>query len=774
MRSLLTLASSVALCLQGAAAAGYGFNGSDTQFYGQSPPVYPSPVGNGTTNSKWAKAYEQARALCAQMTLEEKVNITRGFEGTCVGESGSAPRLGIPALCLSDAPDGIRGQEFVSAFPAGIHVAATWDRDLMYQYGKALGEEYRGKGINVALGPVAGPLGRVVRGGRNWEGLSNDPYLAGAGMGEITRGIQDAGVMATAKHFLLNEQEFRRMPNELGESMSSNVDDRPLHELYMFPFMDALRENAAAVMCSYQRANNSYACQNSKLLNGMLKTELGFEGFVVSDWGGQYTGIASANAGLDMVMPNAGFWGDNLTQALRNGSVAAERVDDMATRILASWYYLGHDDGFPSPAIYTNTEQHPAVDVQANHSAIIREVGAAGTVLVKNVNGTLPLQRPKFLCVYGYDATVKSVPWQNPSRYGGGYEVNWGWQTLDGTLITGGGSGGSSPPYVVSPFQAIQERLKQDNGIVRWDFESENPYPPYVNAEACLVFINAYASESFDRLSLTDPSSDRLVNNVAANCSNTVVVIHSTGIRTVDAWIDHPNVTAVLYAGLPGQESGNSIVDVLWGDVSPSGKLPYTVAKKESDYGAGVLNSSISFDRFPQSDFDEGLYVDYRAFDRAGIEPRFAFGHGLTYSTFGYSELVIQLEAGPGNRGPLPDPAVPVVSGGHPELWQVVATVTCALANTGAVAAAEVAQLYLGIPSSDALGDTPARQLRGFQRARVAPGASRTVTFPLTRRDLSIWDTRAGQWRMQPGTYRVHVGTSSRDLSLNGTFEIAA
>ena len=188
------------------------------------------------------------------MTLEEKVNITRGFAGTCVGNSGAVTRLGIKPLCLADAPDGIRGQEFVSAFPAGIHLASTFDRKLMYEYGKGLGEEYRGKGINVALGPVAGPLGRVARGGRNWEGLGSDPYLAGAGMGAVTKGIQDAGVIATPKHFLLNEQEFRRNPTQgVGESLSSNVDDRTIRELYVFPFMDALREGAASLMCSYQR-----------------------------------------------------------------------------------------------------------------------------------------------------------------------------------------------------------------------------------------------------------------------------------------------------------------------------------------------------------------------------------------------------------------------------------------------------------------------------------------------------------------------------------------
>jgi len=717
------------------------------------------------------------------MTTDELVNLTRGWPGPCVGNTGAVPRLGIPSLCFYDGPDGIRGQEFVSAFPAGIHLAATFDRDLMYRYGRALGDEFYGRGINVALGPVAGPLGRVARGGRNWEGLSNDPYLAGAGMGAITRGVQDAGVIATPKHWLLNEQEFRRRWSSMGDAISSNVDDRTLHELYVFPFMDALREGAGAVMCSYQRANHSYACQNSKLLNGVLKTELGFEGFIVSDWDGQMSGVASANAGLDLVMPNAGFWGDNLFQAVRNGSVTQERISDMATRILAPWHYLRQENVYPPVAIFSNKEQHFPVDVRDDHAKLIEDIGAAGTVLVKNVDKTLPFKKPRFLCIYGYDATVKPVPWTNPDRYGGGYEVNWGWNTLNGTLITGGGSGSTAPPYVVSPFQALQERIAKDRGILRWDFYSENPDTRYVNANACLVFINAYGGESFDRTSLTDESSDRLVLNVAAMCSNTIVVVHSagkhaifspywwrthhsnTGIRTVDAWIEHPNVTAVLFAGLPGQESGHSLVSVLYGDVNPSGRLPYTVAKKESDYGA-LLNSSVSTDYFAESNFTEGLYIDYRAFDNIGIEPRFEFGFGLSYTTFSYHGLSAHLLVE--DPAEFPDPNVTIVQGGHPQLWETIVVVRCTVANTGDRDGTEIAQLYLGIPQGESVRDTPIRQLRGFDRVGpLAPGETRQAVFELTRRDMSVWDVVSQQWQLRRGTYEVWVGASSRDLRLS-------
>lgn len=759
---------------------------SEVPYYGRSPPVYPSPRGNGSSNEAWARAYGHARALVRQMTLEEKANLTYGWPGPCAGNSGSVLRLGVPSLCYSDAPSGLRGQEFVSAFPPGIHVAATFDPTLMYRLGEALGSEFFGRGVHVALGPVAGPLGRIARGGRNWEGLSNDPYLAGIAMGAITRGMQDAGVIATPKHFVLNEQEFRRRdtahqptPGIVGEGISANVDDRTLHELYAFPFMDALAAGAGAVMCSYQRANHSYGCQNSKLLNGVLKTELGFEGFVVSDWDGQHSGVGAVLAGLDVAMPNShGFWADGLLPAaVANGSVAVERLDDMATRILAAWSHSKEVDlgrmattNFPSPpAIYPSTELHAPADVQADHAALIRTIGAAGTVLVKNVNGTLPLQRPRFLAVYGYDAVLKASPWADPARFGGGYDVNHGWNTLNGTLITGGGSGGSTPPYVVSPLQALQERVVGEGGVLRWDFHGEAPPVVYANADAALVFVNAYASESFDRPSLTDAFSDNLVRNVAKEYGNTIVVVHSAGIRVVDAWIDHPNVTAVVFAGLPGQESGHSLVDILYGDVNPSGRLPYTVARREADYGA-LLDSCRATDYFPDDDFSEGLYVDYRAFDRDGIEPRFAFGYGLSYTTFSYGpELTAEVVAGESETAEFPRPDVAVVQGGHPDLWETVAVVQSRVRNSGEVRGTEVVQLYIGVPG----GDSPARQLRGFQRVGpLEAGEAATVEFRLTRRDLSVWDVEAQQWRLRRGTYRVYVGASSRDVRVNGVLKI--
>ena len=461
-------------------------------------------------------------------------------------------------------------------------------------------------------------------------------------------------------------------------------------------------------------------------------------------------------------MPDGGYWGNNLTEGVRNGSVTESRVNDMVTRILAAWYHLEQDETYPDVAVYPYNVQHEIVDVRANHAALIREIGAAGHVLVKNVNNTLPLKSPKFLYIYGYDAKLPDAPWTNSARFGGGYEVNFGWETFNGTLITGGGSGSSTPSYVISPFQAIQDRVLKDGGMVRWDFASVNP-TVYANAEACLVFINAYSSEAFDRTRLTDSFSDQLVKNVAANCSNTVVVIHSTGIRVVDEWIEHPNVTAVIYGLLPGQETGNAIVDVLYGDISPSGHLPFTVAKNESDYG-NLLNSTIGSGPYPQDNFTEGLYIDYRHFDKYNITPRFEFGYGLSYSTFAYANLSITSLSGDTSAFPRGEAVTP--QGGASALWDTLYNVTIRITNTGSVEASEVPQLYLGVPTA------PPKQLRGFERVFVPCRGSVEVSFGLTRRDLSVWDVVAQEWRLQEGSYPVYVGASSRDIRLEGTLEV--
>ena len=402
---------------------------------GKSPPWYPTPRGGALES--WTTSYKKAVDLVNRMSLVEKVNITTGTGwsmGLCVGNTGPAVSVGFPSLCLQDGPLGIRYVDHITAFPAGITVGATWNKDLMYKRGRAHGLEARLKGVNVLLGPSMGPLGKMPAGGRNWEGFGSDPVLQAIAAAATIRGIQDEGIIATAKHFIGNEQEHFRQSFEWGlpNSISSNIDDRALHELYLWPFAESVRAGVASVMCSYNMVNNSYACGNSKLMNGILKDELGFNGFVQSDWLAQRSGVASALAGLDMSMPGDGLrwtngkslWGSQLSLAVLNGSLSFERLNDMTTRIVAAWYQLGQDnkttwpspppegDGGPNFSSWTNDKigfiHHGSddrttavvnkfVDVQGTgedfHGRLAQIIAAEGTILVQNEDNILPLRR---------------------------------------------------------------------------------------------------------------------------------------------------------------------------------------------------------------------------------------------------------------------------------------------------------------------------------------------------------------------------------------------
>lgn len=318
------------------------------------------------------------------------------------------------------------------------------------------------------------------------------------------------------------------------------------------------------------------------------------------------------------------------------------------------------------------------------------------------------------------------------------------------------------------PFNALTQRAKEDGTYLNWDLRSGNPQVNPMST-ACLVFINAMATEGWDRDGLHDDFSDGLILNVASRCANTVVVVHAAGIRLVDRWIDHPNVTAAIIAHIPGQDIGEALVQVLYGEVSPSGKLPYTLARNESDYGDLYAPcvpppAEGGETRFPQCDYAEGVYVDYRHFDVNGIEPRFEFGFGLSYTTFGYA----------GGAAMKTSPEVLLTEDDHggesqhvmgrTSIWAPAASVSVNITNTGPVAGEEVAQLYVGIPGG------PGRQLRGFDRVRLGPGEEAEVTFELTRRDLSVWDVPSQAWVFQRGRYVFYVGSSSRDIRWNGTY----
>ncbi|SPO00260.1 probable beta-glucosidase [Cephalotrichum gorgonifer] len=829
---------------------------------GQSPPWYPSP--RGGTAATWASSYEKAAAMVSRMTLAEKVNITTGTGwrmGQAVGTTGPALAAGFPALVLQDGPLGLRFADNATAFPAGITVGATWDRELMYLRGKAHGNEARLKGINTLLGPCVGPIGRMPAGGRNWEGFGSDPYLQGVAGAETIRGIQSENVMATIKHFVGNEQEHFRQSREwaLPNAISSNIDDRTLHEVYAWPFGDAVKAGVASVMCSYNTLNNSYACANSKLLNGILKDEMGFQGFVMSDWLAQRSGVASALAGLDMTMPGDGLvwedgeslWGPQLSMAVLNGSLPIQRLDDMVTRVVAAWYQLGQDDetlfdnkgpnfsswtddemgvAFPgSPSEQEKIVVNRYVNVQGGHKDIARRVAADGTVLLKN-EGVLPLGRDGSTATRKAGDKTRIGIFGEDAGPGDGPNACLDRGCNQGTLASGWGSGAVEFPYLVTPVEALRAQFG-DSIVLTESLTNKVDSALLRDQDICIVFANSDAGEGYmawgnvrgDRNDLfLQKGGDKLVYEVAKRCGGgsgeTIVVIHSVGPVVVERWVDLPGVKAVVLANLPGQESGNALADILFGDVNPSGRLPYTMGKSLEDYGEGGQVMYYPNAPVPQQDFTDGVFIDYRHFDMYEIEPRYEFGFGLSYTTFEIRDVVVTgvkgLTAFPSPRGedgatppeysertpdreevrfpegfrvlekyvypyfegevdmgpyPYPDGydiAQPPSQagggeGGNPDLWETYVVVKAQVTNTGDRAGKVVAQLYMTYPDETEV-EVPRRSLRGFEKVYLEAGETREVAFEVTRRDLSYWDVEAQNWRIVDGEYGFVVGESSR------------
>ena len=476
---------------------------------------------------------------------------------------------------------------------------------------------------------------------------------------------------------------------------------------------------------------------------------------IMSDWNAQHTTVGSANGGLDMTMPGTDFqkqnvyWGPQLQKAINNTQVQQSRLDDMVKRILAAWYLVGQDKGYPTSTF--NSWNISRKDVDATHKTNVRKMAADGIVLLKNANASLPLAKPKSIAVIGLDSIVAP----NGPNACGDRGCN------NGTLAVGWGSGAVEFPYLIAPLDAIKTQAAKDGTVVTSspNDNAQQGATAAQSTEYAVVCINSDSGEGYinvegnqgDRNNLDAwHNGNELVKAVAAVNRKTVVVVHSVGPIIMEPWIDNPNVVAVVWAGLPGQESGNGLVDVLFGSVNPSGKLPYTIAKRQADYGEAITSGG---------DANWDLLVDYRRFDKLNITPRFEFGYGLSYTNFTYADLTI-------NGAPSAGPAVGKTGPGGPaDLWETVATVTAKISNSGHQLGAEVPQLYIGYPAST---NSPPKQLRGFAKIKIDAGASGTATFNLKRRDLSYWDEATRKWTVAAGEYGVFVGSSSRDVRLTG------
>ncbi|KAM6486816.1 glycoside hydrolase family 3 protein [Trichoderma sp. SZMC 28011] len=824
------------------------------------PPYYPAPYGGWV--DEWRQSYAKAKALVDSMTLAEKTNITAGtgiYMGRCAGNTGSALRVGIPQLCLNDSPAGVRHADNVTAFPDGITVGATFDKTLMYQRGVAIGKENRGKGVNVWLGPTVGPIGRKPKGGRNWEGFGADPALQAVGARETIKGVQEQGVIATIKHFIANEQEMYRMYNPFQYAYSSNLDDRTMHEVYAWPFAEGIHAGVGSVMMAYNAVNGTACTQHPYLMNALLKDEMGFQGFIMTDWLAHMSGVASAIAGLDMDMPGDvqipffgnSYWMYELSRSALNGSVPMDRINDAATRILAAWYKMGQDQGFPATNFDTNSgaavnQLYPAawpfspsgvtnefVQVQADHDVVARQISQDAITMLKNDGGILPLSSSQHIKVFGTDAQ------KNPDGINSCTDRNCN----KGTLGQGWGSGTVDYPYLDDPITAITAAA---SNVIFYNTDSFPSIGQVSASDVAIVFISSDAGENTytvegnhgDR----DASGlyawhngDKLVQDAASKFSNVIVVIHTVGPLILENWIDLPSVKAVLIAHLPGQEAGTSLTNVLYGHSSPCGHLPYSITKQEADFPSSVttlINSE--FLNQPQDTYTEGLYIDYRWLNKNNTKPRYAFGHGLSYTNFTFTaasiKKITQLSSYPPSRSaksgipnfsqaiPSPNEAVApsgfnsipryiyswlsqgdangAVSdgksskyaypdgysatqkpgprsgggeGGNPALWDIAYNLTVTVQNTGDEFAGKASvQAYLQFP--DNIGyDTPIIQLRDFEKTEeLAPGETTTVTLTLTRKDVSVWDVVAQDWKVPAvdGGYKVWVGDASDSLSI--------
>lgn len=650
------------------------------------------------------------------MTDGEKASLLNGFNSAAYGDSHNGyyignipavPRLGIPSINMQDASQGFRtidpsqyGQ--VTSWPCSLAVAGTWDVNLTEQWGIALGTEFRAKGANMILGPSLN-VHRVAKGGRNAEYISGeDAYLGAQLVPAYVRGVQSQKVMANVKHYILNNQETNR------DSVSSNVGERALQEIYMAPFRAGVLAGAASAMCSYNLINGTHSCSSDSAMNKALKEDLNFTGFVTSDWGAIHSD-GCQRSGLDMDQPGTDHFFD--PSKLTSDKVT---LDDMAARVLTGLIMV---DAFDNPVCTggkdCNHYLYEANATSAEHADLARKIAATSASLLKNEGGVLPLRGNKTVAVVG-DAC--DAPYGNL----GSWNV--------GNYYVMGGSGRVINPASTSILTGLKARAAAASSGIRITSDTES-------ADLIITCGASWSSEGADRQTLK-VDQDSGIANVCASAKVPVVVLLTAPGAIVTASFDK-EASAIVSMFLAGQATGLGWADVLFGDVNPSGKLPVTFPRAESDAVEPCGGSTC--------EYTEGLAVGYRGLWDKPVA--FPFGHGLSYTTFKY-EL-----AGESAKNCAAD--------AH-------ACVHVRITNSGTVAGAEVAQLYLTYPDAAA---EPSPTLKGFSKTTaLAPGEAAVLTFNLEPIDLSIWDLELRAFTlMANSTFGVSIGSSSRDFRINTT-----
>ena len=664
----------------------------------------------------------EIKDILSRMTLEEKASLCSGLG---FWETKAVERLGVPSVMMTDGPHGLRKQAGdtdhlgiaqsvpSTCFPPAALSACSFDRALLREMGEALGDECIAEDVKIILGPGAN-IKRSPLCGRNFEYFSEDPYLAGEMASAHIQGVQSKGVGTSLKHFAANNQETRRF------SSDSQVDERTLEEIYFPAFKKAVQEaQPATVMCSYNRVNGEYASENHWLLTEVLRGKWGFEGLVVSDWGAVNDRVKALAAGLELEMPSNSDYNDRkIIAAVRSGELDEKALDLAVERILKLLERV-KGDGSKTPFD------------KDKHNALAKKIAAESMVLLKN-DGLLPLKKDARIAFIGEFAEAP--------RY------------------QGAGSSQVNPVMMTSALDAAAAYAKVTycKGYVtnRCDgadlaLEAEAVAAAKA-ADVCVLFVGlppAYESEGFDREHMRLPGGHiRLIEAVAAANPRVVIVLHN-GAPVEMPWAGKAG--AILEAYLGGQAGGGAVADILFGAANPCGKLAESFPKKLSD------NPSYLY--FPgegdAAGYREGIFVGYRYYDAKEMDVLFPFGHGLSYTTFGYANLKLSAESIDDTQ---------------------TLTATVDVTNTGTVAGKETVQLYVGPKEKDERVIRAEKELRGFAKVLLQPGETKTVTFTLDKSAFAYYNARIHDWHVLSGGYRVMAARSSRDVALEAEVTVSS
>ncbi|HEY4390862.1 MAG TPA: glycoside hydrolase family 3 C-terminal domain-containing protein [Paenibacillus sp.] len=663
------------------------------------------------------------QALIAEMTLEEKASLCSGRD---FWHLKGIERLGIPSIMVTDGPHGLRKQQGDSdhlglfesvpatCFPSAAGMASSWDRELIGKVGVALGEECQAEDVAVLLGPGAN-IKRSPLCGRNFEYFSEDPYLSSEMAASHIQGVQSQGVGTSLKHFAVNNQEHRRM------GVDAVVDERTLREIYLASFEGAVRKAQPwTVMSAYNKVNGTFASEHKYLLTDILKEEWGHEGIVVTDWGANNDRVDGLAAGQELEMPSSNGLGDRkIVEAVQKGELTIETLDRAVERILR--IILMSVDNKKANATYDKEEHH----------RLARTVAGEAMVLLRNEDQLLPLTQGQKLAVIGPFA-------QNP-RY------------------QGSGSSHINPTRLDVPFEEIKKLAGETGSVVytqgfhldKDDLDHaliEEAKKAASESDVAVIFAglpDRYESEGYDRKHMRMPANQDQIIAAIAEVQSNVVVVLMNGSPIEMPWA--LQTKAILEAYLGGQATGGAIADILFGKANPSGKLAETFPVKVSD------NPSFLF--FPgegnRVEYREGIFVGYRYYDSKEVKPLFPFGHGLSYTTFKYSDLLI-------DRKQIKDTDT--------------VNVQVAVQNTGTLAGKEIVQLYVRDIESSVI--RPVKELKGFAKVELQPGEKETVTFTLDKRSFAYYSEKLSDWHVESGEFEILVGRSSEDIVMSDTINV--